>query len=124
MNKPIDRREAIRRKIMANVEIVHTGFEIDGVASACHLWTGPTSGNAHGRVYARMPLDGQTVAVHRVAWTNEHGFIPGKKHLDHLCRSRLCVNEAHLEMVTHKENMRRRDAARRIEQQCKELVAG
>jgi hypothetical protein len=30
-----------------------------------------------------MSLGGQTVAVHLVMWTNEHGYIPGKKEIDH-----------------------------------------
>lgn len=107
------RRERIRAKIMSRVEIVHTGFCIDGVPSPCHLWTGPTSGDGRGGGYARMSLDGQTVAVHLVAWTNEHGYIPGKKQLDHLCRQRRCVNAEHAELVTPRENARRRDASRR-----------
>lgn len=59
-----------------------------------------------------MALDGQTVAVHIVMWTNEHGFVPGKKQLDHLCRNRRCVNPEHLELVTHRQNQKRRDRAR------------
>ncbi len=59
-----------------------------------------------------MWLDGQTVAVHIVNWTNEHGYVPGKKQLDHLCRNRLCVSDRHLELVTHKQNQKRRAAAR------------
>jgi len=59
-----------------------------------------------------MSLDGQTVAVHIVSFVNKNGFVPGKKQVDHLCNNRMCVNEAHLEMVTHKENQRRRDARR------------
>ena len=61
-----------------------------------------------------MSLDGQTVAVHRVTWTNRHGYIPGRKTLDHVCRNRLCVNPdpEHTEMVTHKTNCLRRDKAR------------
>lgn len=58
-----------------------------------------------------MCLDGQTVAVHLVAWTNENGFIPGRKQLDHLCRRRRCVSDLHLELVTHKENQKRRALA-------------
>lgn len=58
-----------------------------------------------------MSLDGQTVAVHLVLWTNEHGYIPGRKTLDHICRNRLCINLDHLEMVTMKENAKRRDQA-------------
>ena len=108
-----DRRQAIRDKIMSRVEIVHTGFEIGGIPSECHLWTGPTSGNGRGGDYPRMNLDGQTVAVHLVSWTNENGFIPGKKQIDHMCRQRRCVREEHLEMVTHKENQRRMQRAKR-----------
>ena len=55
-----------------------------------------------------MSLDGATVAVHRVMWTNEHGYIPPKKQIDHRCCNRMCVNPLHLEMVTHKENQNRK----------------
>lgn len=55
-----------------------------------------------------MSLDGQTVAVHIVAFTNKNGFIPGKKQIDHMCNNRLCVNEDHLQMVTHKKNQQLR----------------
>lgn len=58
-----------------------------------------------------MSLDGQTVAVHLVLWTNENGYIPGRKTIDHRCRRRLCINLDHLELVTMKENARRRDEA-------------
>lgn len=102
-----DRRAAIRTKIGARVELRDTGF-----VSPCHIWTGPDSGGGRGGGYPRMALDGQTVAVHVVAWTNENGFVPGKKQLDHLCRCRRCVNPDHLELVTHKQNQKRRDAAR------------
>lgn len=101
------RREQIRQKVLSRVEI----DQITG----CWIWLGPTSGTTgRGHGYPRMFLDGQTVAVHLVMWTNEHGFIPGKKQIDHKCRNRLCVNPSpdHTELVTHKENQRRRDAAR------------
>lgn len=55
-----------------------------------------------------MSLDGQTVAVHRVVYTNFFGYIPGKKQIDHKCKNRKCCNPDHLEMVTHKENQKRR----------------
>lgn len=78
----------------------------------CWIWRGPTSGTkGRGHGYPRMSLDGQTVAVHRVMWVNRHGYLPGRKQIDHTCRNRLCVNPDHLEMVTHLTNQRRRDAA-------------
>jgi hypothetical protein len=107
------RRERIRAKIMARVEIVPAPDHMPSELGPCKLWTGPTSGDGRGGNYGRMNLDGQTVAVHTVSWTNEHGFVPGKKQLDHLCRRRRCVSDLHLELVTHKQNQKRRDAARR-----------
>ena len=55
-----------------------------------------------------MHLDGQTVAVHIVMWVNENGYIPRKKQLDHKCLNRRCVNEEHLQLVTHKRNQKLR----------------
>ena len=87
-----------------------------GYATSCWLWTGPTSGETgRGNGYPRMCLDGQTVAVHRVVFTHFHGYVPGRKQIDHACRNRRCVNPGHLEMVTHRENQRRRDAAKGAE---------
>jgi hypothetical protein len=54
----------------------------------------------------------ESVAVHRVMAPLFTGCIPGKKQVDHTCRNRLCVNPDHLEIVTHRENQRRRDAER------------
>ncbi|WP_409999214.1 HNH endonuclease signature motif containing protein [Bradyrhizobium sp. SZCCHNG3015] len=68
-----------------------------------------------------MCLDGGTMAVHIVMYVLEHGPIPPRKQLDHRCRARRCVNADHLEMVTHKENQRRRDEARRFA--CEEIAA-
>ncbi|WP_035641592.1 HNH endonuclease signature motif containing protein [Bradyrhizobium sp. ORS 375] len=111
------RREKIREKVMSRVEIVEGPLD-----TPCHLWTGPTSGSkGRGKDYARMSLDGGTMAVHIVMYVLEHGPIPPRKQLDHRCRARRCVNPDHLEMVTHKENMRRRDEAKRFE--CEAVAA-
>lgn len=102
----MSRRDRIRDKVMSRVRV--------DPASGCWVWLGPTSGSeGRGKDYPRMNLDGQTVAVHKVMWTNEHGFIPGKKQLDHRCRNRRCVRpeDGHLELVTHKQNQKRRAMA-------------
>lgn len=112
------RRDRVRAKIMSRVRI--------DPETGCWIWTGPTSGSRYkgdekpkkgrGFGYPRMSLDGQTVAVHLVMWVNENGYIPGRKQLDHVCRNRLCVNPhpEHTELVTHRQNQRRRDRARTI----------
>ena len=104
------RRDRIRAKLMSRTDIVDTGYE-----TPCHLWTGPTSGDGKGGDYGRMSLDGATVATHIAAWTNEHGLIPPRKQLDHLCGQRRCWREDHLELVTHRKNQRRRDQRRKTQ---------
>lgn len=108
------RRMTIIEKIEARCDILDTGFFIDGQPSPCHLWTGPTSGNGRGGGYGRMSLDRQTVAVHLVAFTHYHGYIPGKKQVDHKCFQRLCCNPMHLELVTHLQNQKRRDERKNL----------
>lgn len=98
-----DRPARIMAKLMSRVR--HEG--------ECWLWTGPTSGGGRGGGYGRMSLDGQTVATHRVMATLIFGYIPGNKQVDHTCGNRLCLNPDHLEIVTHKENQRRRDRAQK-----------
>lgn len=100
------RRSDIETKVKSNILKLDLGYD-----TPCHIWQGSHSGNGRGGGYPRMSLDGQTVAVHRVMFINTHGFVPRKKQIDHLCRNRMCVNPNHLEMVTHKENQRRRDNA-------------
>lgn len=111
--------EGRRARIWAKVlERVRHHMPEEGQASGCMEWLGPSSGaakpknGARGHGYPRMNLDGATVAVHKVMWILINGPIPPRKQLDHTCRRRMCVNPAHLEMVTHKRNQKRRDQAR------------
>lgn len=110
----MNRRQRILDKVLSRTVLAAAPDWLDPKLGPCHLWTGPTSGNGRGGDYPRMSLDGQTVAVHLVMFTHEHGFIPGKKQVDHRCRNRCCVNPDHLELVTHRENQRRRAHAQRM----------
>lgn len=106
----MSRRARIREKILSRT--VETAGPL---ATPCRIWTGPTSGETgRGKGYGRMNLDGGTVAVHIAMWVNENGLIPPKKQIDHRCKNRLCVADDHLEMVTHKQNQKRRDQSRAV----------
>lgn len=95
------RRDRIDAKIAKNVKSIPGPLDTD-----CLIWQGADSGNGRGGGYPRMSLDGATVAVHRVVWVNHNGYIPPKKQIDHRCKNRMCVNEEHLQMVTHRKNQK------------------
>jgi hypothetical protein len=68
--------------------------------SGCWLWTGGVIATGYGRTWHR----GASSAVHRVVYELLRGPIPTGLEIHHLCRVRCCVNPAHLEPVTHREN--------------------
>lgn len=68
-------------------------------SKSCWLWLG--SREVHGYGVWR------TFRAHRVAFTLAKGPIPDGLVIDHLCRTRLCVNPAHMEAVTSEENVAR-----------------
>lgn len=82
--------------------------------NGCIEWTGGLNGAGYGQFYYGKRTRGQTIPgdtgkgyAHR--WSYEHyvGPIPEGLHLDHLCRNPICVNPAHLEPVTIRENLLR-----------------
>jgi predicted RNA-binding Zn-ribbon protein involved in translation (DUF1610 family) len=74
----------------------------------CWLWTGCVDENGYGNIGVRRPDGTRTVGyAHRVAYEETVGPIPDRLEIDHLCRTRSCVNPGHLEAVTHRENARR-----------------
>jgi len=97
------RREKIIEKIFKRCTIVPGALD-----TPCFVWGGRDSGSGRGGGYGRIDIDGGTVATHRTIYTCLYGIIPPKKQIDHLCRNRLCCNPEHLEMVTHKQNQRRK----------------
>lgn len=76
-------------------------------ANGCWVWTGARSGCKGGTrddQYGYIRVDGKALRAHRFAYEALVGPIPTGLQLDHLCRFRPCVNPAHLEPVTNREN--------------------
>lgn len=73
----------------------------------CWEWTGAKMTTGYGRFYI-APGDRPHAPVirfaHRFAYELLVGPIPDGLVLDHLCRNTGCVNPAHLEPVTNREN--------------------
>lgn len=70
----------------------------------CWLWTAARSDTGYGSFAFRRDAIRN---AHKVAYEMLIGPVPEGLQLDHLCRVRHCVNPAHLEPVTARENGRR-----------------
>lgn len=68
----------------------------------CWLWM---AGKRNG--YGRFWVNGKILSAHRLAYELSGEKIPTGMDLDHLCRTTDCVRPAHLEPVTHRENIHR-----------------
>lgn len=81
-------------------------------SESCWLWLGPLNEQGYGKARLPKPVVSGPRGAHRVAWYWTFGCLPADGiQLDHLCRVRRCVNPAHLEEVTPRENTMRSDAS-------------
>jgi hypothetical protein len=88
-----DRRTA-QERFFGFVEITPTD---------CWAWKGATDHLGYARFHASAGVQ----LAHRLAYEWFVGPIPAGLEIDHVCRNRRCVNPAHLEAVTHRENVLR-----------------
>ena len=70
------------------------------VTPGCWRWTG----NLNGSGYGQYSAGGYNVLAHRMSYEIHVGPIPDGFTIDHLCRNHWCVNPAHFEVVTAREN--------------------
>ena len=80
----------------------------------CWIWTA----NLYPDGYGQVKAFGKPQRAHRVSWILFRGEIPEGLQPDHLCRVRNCVNPAHLEWVTCKENIQRGKKGRAMKTHC------
>ncbi len=72
--------------------------------------------DGYGKFYTAA--QGWSGQAHRWAYEKLIGPIAAGLQIDHLCRVRRCVNPAHLEPVTIKENLRRGISHNRTKTHC------
>lgn len=77
-----------------------------GTKDECWLWTGCIQTRGYGQFRG---YQSKHIPAHRFAYEALVGEIPEGLVIDHLCRVRRCVNPAHMEIVTQRENILRGD---------------
>lgn len=76
------------------------------ITDDCWTWTAFKDRHGYGRVSLVTPAGKITRFAHRIAYQEVRHELPDDE-LDHLCRNTSCVRPAHLEPVSHSENVRR-----------------
>lgn len=77
-------------------------------SNECWIWNGAKCRLGYGRIWVGDAFGKPRCrGAHEIAWESKYGPVPNGKELDHLCRNSSCVNPAHLEPVTHRENLLR-----------------
>ena len=87
-------------RVWAKVEVLNNG---------CWEWTAHRNHDGYGRIGVGSRSDGtrRLVYLHRWVYEQMVGPVPDGLEIDHLCRNRACIRLEHLDVVTHRENMRR-----------------
>lgn len=78
-------------------------IEDRGYISPCHIWSHALDSKGYA-IYTNYFK--QTIKVFRFIYEKIHGKIKDKKELDHKCNVHACINDEHMQPVTHKENMK------------------
>ncbi len=77
--------------------------KVDKVApDGCWIWTAAKTGNGYGLFTNE---DGRLVVAHRWLYERLYGPLPARSVVHHRCHNRACVNPAHLEPITNRENV-------------------
>ena len=91
------------RHRMSPLERVARNIVIDEVG--CWLWTGRLSNERYAQfTVTQTGYPTVTLSGHKVSYELHNGRVPDGMVLDHLCRTRHCVNPDHLEVVRQRVN--------------------
>ena len=87
--------------LVADKEMTLDGYIQKSADHDCWLWTGWTEKNGYGR----KTINYQHISAHRWSWQLHNGKIPDGKVILHKCDVKKCVNPAHLEVGSQKDNI-------------------
>ena len=86
-----------------------TRYTVDD-ATGCHISTYSVASHGYAQIGWYDGERTQMVTAHRAAWVYANGRqIPGGMTVDHMCKTRRCVNPLHLRVMSNFENARRTD---------------
>lgn len=94
--------------------------KVDKAGGACWTWNGTI--NRYG--YGEFAIGKKHYGAHRVAYELSVAPIPAGLEIDHLCRNTRCVNPAHLEPVTPRENQLRSNSVAGINARKTHCIRG
>jgi hypothetical protein len=96
------KRKSVEQRLLEGSEVAENG---------CRRWTGVHQHKGYGQI----TTGNKTRMVHRIAYEVWIGPIPAGLEIDHVrekgCLYRDCIEPAHLEAVSHAENLRRKPKA-------------
>lgn len=109
MERKINRYRKPKRKIIIPQRVQEraaTRYIVD--SKGCWISTYSTASHGYAQIGWDNGKDRNIVTAHRAAWVYHNGRqIPEGYVIDHLCKSRRCVNPDHLRCITNFENARR-----------------
>lgn len=88
-----------RQRGLSSEEVAKWMMTQTVVDGDCWLWQGATC-----RGYPTVWVDGRMWKGHRLAYHHLVGHLPQSDAVHHRCANRLCLNPAHLQRVSHREN--------------------
>lgn len=89
--------------MMSHKQLQHFQKHIElDLLTGCWLWKGALR-NGYGLFF----LNGKTETAHRLSFVYWNGAIQKGLEIDHLCRTKNCVNPSHLEAVTRLKHTHR-----------------
>lgn len=87
--------------------------------STCWEWQRRKDRDGYGVMWVWIDGKKRQRFAHRMSFEAFNGEIPPGLQIDHLCMNKSCVNPAHLQIVTSKENTQRYFKSINIDSYCK-----